>query len=96
MVKKKVSKTIKSKARKLCREHYNNTCAITGCTDPRNLEVHHIVPLCYGGSWDISNLILLRRDIHRAVHDKRIEVAYEYISAVEKLRNIIASRKKKR
>jgi hypothetical protein len=43
---------------------YNGKCAITGCSFVSILEACHIVPFAEGGSYNPSNSILLRADIH--------------------------------
>ena len=47
------------------KELYNSKCAITGCTAQDALEAAHVIPVSEGGSYDLDNGILLRRDIHR-------------------------------
>lgn len=43
---------------------YNGQCAITGCSVESVLEAAHIVPHSEGQSYEISNGILLRADMH--------------------------------
>ncbi|MBP1929196.1 hypothetical protein J2741_001743 [Methanolinea mesophila] len=56
----------------LVAERYRWHCAICGI--PCELEVHHKVPLCFGGNSEPSNLILLCRECHDREHmNKRAE-----------------------
>jgi len=64
-----VTKSEKSATRKHCRKRYNNRCALTG---REGCEVHHIIPLEYGGTWDDDNLILLNIGIHKLVHSSNV------------------------
>uniref|UniRef100_UPI001E42BDBE HNH endonuclease n=1 Tax=Shewanella chilikensis TaxID=558541 RepID=UPI001E42BDBE len=43
---------------------YENTCAVTGCIESEVLEAAHIVPYSEEQSYELSNGILLRADIH--------------------------------
>ena len=54
-------------ARQLLREH--SCCEL--CGDQRNLEVHHIIPVCCGGSDNIDNLIVVCGCCHAKLTPKR-------------------------
>ena len=43
---------------------YGRMCAITGCDAAEALEAAHVVPVSEGGSFKVSNGLLLRADIH--------------------------------
>lgn len=51
---------------KKIRQIYDNHCA--QCAKIMNLEVHHLRPVCYGGTDSIDNLILLCKDCHQKIH----------------------------
>ena len=36
--------------------------------DPRNMVIHHIIPLKYGGTNDFKNLMLIHKASHDAIH----------------------------
>jgi len=52
------------KFRKELMDHYNKTCAISGCTAVDALEAAHITPYAEGGDYSLENGLLLRVDIH--------------------------------
>lgn len=81
-----MKKSDKKKAKKICRERLNGVCQITGDV---NCEVHHIVPLAYGGTNDQVNLTLIRKDLHRAIHNDDLAVPSIYLNAVSRFRDII-------
>ena len=49
-------------------------CQLCGKSSKGNLNLHHIVPLGYGGSNARYNLIPLCRDCHFKVHQKKGKV----------------------
>jgi hypothetical protein len=51
---------------------YNGKCAITGCSVVSTLEACHIVPFAEGGSYNPSNSILLRADIHHRLLESKL------------------------
>lgn len=53
--------------RKLLGEH--SCCEL--CGDQRNLEVHHIIPVCCGGTDNIDNLIVICGVCHAKLTPKR-------------------------
>ena len=54
---------------------------------PRNYQVHHIVPLCCGGSNDFSNLMLVHKDVHAEIHDRIWKGIYKTLAAGIKQRH---------
>lgn len=60
-------RTQSPEAKQLLREH--SCCEL--CGDKRNLEVHHIVPVCCGGSDNIDNLIVVCGCCHAKLTPKR-------------------------
>ena len=66
---KKRNQTLKKKAFK--RDDFTcQKCKIQDKT-AKILEVHHIIPLCYGGKDELSNLITLCSDCHHFAPDKK-------------------------
>lgn len=49
----------------ICRPHI---CAACGCKE--EIELHHIIPLAFGGTDDYFNLIYLCHDCHMKLHHK--------------------------
>ncbi|WIA58114.1 HNH endonuclease [Sphingobium sp. WTD-1] len=45
-------------------ENYNFCCPITGCSIEQVLQAAHVIPFGRGGSFEISNGIVLRADLH--------------------------------
>lgn len=45
-------------------------CRFPGCATRRHLHGHHIVWWIHGGATDLSNLVLLCRKHHHAIHDR--------------------------
>src|SRR5262249_27752815 len=64
---------------------YNRACAVSGGKVLPALDAAHIKPYAVGGSHDVSNGILLRRDIH-SVFDAG------YVTIDEKLRFVVSDR----
>lgn len=60
-------RTQSPEARQLLQEH--SFCEL--CGDKRNLEVHHIIPVCCGGSDNIDNLIVVCGTCHAKLTPKR-------------------------
>ena len=63
-------------AREIALERDNWTCQDCGAHDCR-LEVHHIMPLCMGGTNKLYNLVTLCCKCHKAIH-KTWARWYEY------------------
>lgn len=57
--------------RRMLRLVYQNTCCVTGCSVPEELEAAHIDPFVSEESDHIQNGLLLRRDLH-ALFDKHL------------------------
>jgi hypothetical protein len=36
--------------------------------DPDEIDIHHKIPVQYGGTDDFNNLVFLHRRIHKAIH----------------------------
>lgn len=62
-----ITRNYSGEVRKLLKEHPQ--CEL--CGDKRNLEVHHIVPVCCGGSNDVNNLIVVCGVCHSKLTPKR-------------------------
>ena len=60
-------RTQSPEAKQMLREH--SCCEL--CGDKRNLEVHHIVPVCCGGSDNADNLIVVCWICHSKLTPKR-------------------------
>ena len=54
---------------------------------PRNYQVHHIIPLCCGGSNDFSNLMLVHKDVHAEIHDRIWKGIYKTLAVGIKQRH---------
>lgn len=54
---------------------------------PRNYQVHHVVPLCCGGSNDFSNLMLVHKDVHAEIHDRIWKGIYKTLASGIKQRH---------
>lgn len=61
--------------------------ALTRGARPRNYQVHHIVPLCCGGSNDFSNLMLVHKDVHAEIHDRIWKGIYKTLAGGIKQRH---------
>lgn len=61
--------------------------ALTRGARPRNYQVHHIVPLCCGGSNDFSNLMLVHKDVHAKIHERIWKSIYKTLKAGIKQRH---------
>ena len=61
--------------------------ALTRGARPRNYQVHHIVPLCCGGSNDFSNLMLVHKDVHAEIHDRIWKGIYKTLKSGIKQRH---------
>ncbi len=48
---------------------------------PKDYQVHHVVPLCCGGSNDFSNLMLVHKDVHAEIHDRIWKGIYKTLKA---------------
>lgn len=74
-------RTQSPEARQLLQEH--PFCEL--CGDKRNLEVHHIIPVCCGGSDNIDNLIVVCGTCHAKLTPKRelIKVGINKVRAVD-------------
>ena len=57
-------------------EHRDRTCRFPGC-ESRHCDAHHIEHWADGGKTKLSNLVLLCRRHHRAVHEEGWSVALE-------------------
>lgn len=60
-------------ARWLCMERAGYRCAISGKMIGMCGQVHHGVPLRYGGGWEQENLFYLDATFQMYIHDKRFE-----------------------
>ena len=62
-------------------ERDNFTCQKCKTQDKtgRDLEAHHIIPLCFGGEDNLSNLITLCTDCHHYAPNKKEDFG-EYLS----------------
>ena len=58
-----------------------------------DFEVHHIVPRKHGGLDELSNLILLKKEIHKQLHMTNPTIDTNYYPKFTELRNIILSSK---
>jgi hypothetical protein len=54
--------------RAMALELAGNQCEQEGCTCQTGLDCHHVLPCCYGGKNEISNLKILCRQHHKEVH----------------------------
>jgi 5-methylcytosine-specific restriction endonuclease McrA len=59
-------------ARQQCLMSHQFRCAISGALLGFNGQVHHIVPLSFGGGWEQENLCYIDPRFHRAIHDTRL------------------------
>jgi hypothetical protein len=50
-------------------------CQYPGCSAPRELEAHHLVPVEHGGLTELENLILLCPRHHKHLHDHHIRTS---------------------
>lgn len=64
----KVTKSITPRVRDQVFARDNHRCRVPGCRSSRNLQIHHVVPRCLGGSNALWNLILLCSGHHAALH----------------------------
>ncbi|HEY0483144.1 MAG TPA: HNH endonuclease signature motif containing protein [Kofleriaceae bacterium] len=48
------------------RDHHR--CTVPGCRSARNLDIHHVIEQCRGGTHDLWNLTLLCSGHHAALH----------------------------
>src|SRR5690606_3369543 len=55
-------------------EHRDRTCRVPGC-ELRYCDAHHIVHWADGGATALTNLVLLCRHHHRAVHEEGFRIA---------------------
>ena len=58
---------------------YKNECAVKGCTEKHAIEIHHIIPLFYGGTHELKNLVPLCKfhhtyALHQLKDDEDIQV----------------------
>ena len=70
-------------------------CQYPGCSAPRELEAHHVIPVERGGTTEVDNLILLCPRHHKLLHDHHIRTsgnAEQPAFADENGRAITASR----
>lgn len=51
---------------------YGGRCAVTGCDVAEALEAAHITPYGDGGTYEVSNGLLLRADLHTLLDSKRV------------------------
>lgn len=51
---------------------YDGRCAVTNCDVEDVLEAAHITPYADGGTYDVTNGLLLRADIHTLLDSKRV------------------------
>ena len=58
---------------------YNSKCAVTNeyINGNNNFHIHHIIPQKNGGKDTLENLILLKPEVHRALHRKNAIEYYE-------------------
>lgn len=71
-------------------------CKITGEFVKHNeFEIHHIIPKKYGGNDNTDNLIMLKMDIHKAIHyPNKYTNLYNIYPEIKKYREIILNLKK--
>ena len=50
-------------------------CQYPGCSAPRELDAHHLVPDEHGGETVLDNLILLCLRHHKLLHDEHIQTS---------------------
>ncbi len=62
--------TIPPRVRRRVLARDGHRCQVSGCTNTRFLEVHHLVPRARGGTNRPDNLITLCSACHRHLHDK--------------------------
>jgi hypothetical protein len=55
------------------------------CGNPADLEVHHKIPLCFGGTSEPGNLVLLCRDCHDKEHVSKKSERMRFDPCQEKL-----------
>ena len=63
------------------RRTIDNRCAVTGEKTLPVLDAAHILPYSKGGSHDVRNGLLLRRDIH-SLFDRRLRYGYAKLSVL--------------
>ena len=63
----------------------NGCCAITGVRfyNSNEIHCHHIIPKSVGGLNDLSNLILIHRDVHRLIHCTSNNTIKRYIDKLK-------------
>ncbi|MBR4927189.1 MAG: HNH endonuclease [Alphaproteobacteria bacterium] len=47
---------------------------------PRGYQIHHIIPLCCGGTNDFDNLMLVHKNVHAEIHDRIWAGVYQLLS----------------
>ncbi len=55
--------------------HRSAHCQYPGCSAPRELEAHHLVPVQHGGLTELENLILLCPRHHKHLHNHHIRTS---------------------
>lgn len=53
---------------------YGGACVISGCDVPSAIDAAHLVPVASGGSSDVHNGLLLRKDLHRLLDDHLLTI----------------------
>jgi len=74
---KRLRATIYPGKRREVLERDGHRCQAAGCRNTRFLQVHHLVPLEFGGTDEVKNLATLCRECHRWVHERheRLQIA---------------------
>jgi hypothetical protein len=76
---KRMRATIAPRLRRRVLERDGYRCRMAGCGSTRHLCIHHRVPLAFGGTDDVENLVTLCERCHRWVHEKlTLDVAMAY------------------
>lgn len=70
----------------------NGLCAITKTKlTIGNMEVHHVIPKCMGGSDEYKNLIFVTADVHKLIHASYGKIISKYIDRIKPSKSILES-----
>lgn len=47
---------------------------------PRGYQIHHIIPLCCGGTNDFNNLMLVHKSVHAEIHSRIWMDVFDYLT----------------